>query len=476
MNFDALTLTFDHFFTGFWAEYLFGNKVDLNNYQETRQQILEAMKYCFYSNPYKAFDPSGLSSYMASVSVRQQLHEARECMKQFIQQASSNSLIRRFEQAIKQQNEDKQLGLSQQEIDALLLDNVFDFFFVPDFLENVLYETLACIIKEHADLHDSNVRKQVYQQGRDRGYLFPIRSRILEESITLKDGTMLPQGSLMYLNLKQAGLYHSTGPRRCIGQTYTYIFETHFFDCLQSLEFKVKSVTEPQERVSASQDPNIPTSPERLQVSWKLRRDEGMRHMPSHDYHGTPFFDVLALHEKPMLNAQMLQQMQLKITHFIEKNNIGPNNVILVTPELRGIPIASQVATCLNLPLCIIRKKGGYKMPPEDLCFETYNKGYGDPDVLELPKEKIKALSGKTVILLDDGLASGQSALACIRLLEQPLTATPAKVAMVHTLLKHNYTQTDPKLSEHRLVKTLFNCSAKQETNTITPPQTFQAY
>jgi len=65
------------------------------------------------------------------------------------------------------------------------------------------------------------------------------------------------------------------------------------------------------------------------------------------------------------------------------------------------------------------------------------------------------------VILLDDGLASGQSAMACINLLEKSLTTNPAKVGMVYTLLKHDYTQISPKLSQNRLVKTLFDCRAK---------------
>lgn len=456
-----LDQAFDYFFTSFWTEYLFGNKVAVDAYQETKQQVLDAMKYCFYDNAYKAFDPTGLSSYINSFAVSTPLHQARERMKQFIKQATADSLVKRFAESIKQHNESDQLGLSPTELDELVLDNVFDFFFVPDFLENVLYETLVSAVREHADLHDLHLRKQVYEQGRDKGYLFPIRSRILQEAVSLEDGTVLPQGALVYLNLKQAGLHHSAGPRRCIGQAFAHAFEKDFFDCLQSLEFKVKAVSEPEARVAASQNPNIPISRERLQVSWKLRRDEGMRYLPSHSYKGITFFDVLALHEHPMLNKQMVQQMELKISRFMEKNKIDRTQIVLATPEVRGIPIAAQIADRLNAPLCIIRKKGGYKMAAEELCFESYDKGYGDTDTFELPKEKIKTLAGKTVILLDDGLASGHSALACVNLLQQPLTETPARVAMVYALLKHDYAKTTPKLSEHRLVKTLFDCRTK---------------
>lgn len=72
----------------------------------------------------------------------------------------------------------------------------------------------------------------------------------------------------------------------------------------------------------------------------------------------------------------------------------------------------------------------------------------------------MKSLAGKKVIFLDDGLASGKSALACIRLIETHYEdeREAAKVMMVLTILKHDYINTDPTLSEHRLVKTLFDC------------------
>jgi orotate phosphoribosyltransferase len=61
------------------------------------------------------------------------------------------------------------------------------------------------------------------------------------------------------------------------------------------------------------------------------------------------------------------------------------------------------------------------------------------------------------VIFIDDGIASGKSAVACIKLIEGH-NAQPAQVPLVLSLLKYDYTTVDPKLSEHRLVKTLFDC------------------
>lgn len=454
-----LDTTFDNFFCAFWSEYLFGPKVSTASYMTNREQLLTAMKHCFYTNNYKGFDPSGLSSLFYSYGVRNEINQTKDSIKKFMGQSTSDSLVERLRAALNSINRSENLGLNQETIDDVLADNVFDLIFEPDFLENVMYEAVATAVKENADLHDAKARSYVYSQGLKRGFLFPIRSRILEEAVTLADGTVLPNGSTVFLNLKAAGLYHSAGARRCVGQAYTHYFKEHLFDRLESVAFKVKTITHPEQRQG---NDNVPMSPERYQVSWHLRRDEAMRHLPVHDYHGTNFFDVLSLHQKTGLNAQMVRQCMLKINRFMQKNALELNDMVIVTPEVRGIPIAAQVAHQLNLPLYIIRKKGGYKMADADVCRERYDKGYGDPDAVELPINLVKQMAGKKIVFIDDGIASGKSALACVNLLENHAEKDKpsAQVPMILTLLKHDYTPIDPKLSQHRLVKTLFDCKS----------------
>ncbi|WP_133139883.1 phosphoribosyltransferase family protein [Legionella genomosp. 1] len=463
-----LDTAFDTFFSSFWSEYLFGNNVSLEAYQQTRHQILSAMKQCFYSNYYKSLDPSGLTSWLYELPVNKELQAAKKAIQEYIGKATSQSMVKRFEADLNYFNEKEQLGLDAKTIAAIVSDCVFDLIFEPDFLENVMYEALAIAVKEHADLRDPMVRARIYEQGLDKGYLFPIRTRILDEDIQLADGTSLSAGTMTCLNLKQAGIYHSAGARRCVGQAYTHYFKEHFFNRIEAVDFKVKEVTEPADRQIGNE--NVPVSPERYLVSWKLRRDEAMRNMSYHAYKGNRFFDVLKLHENSGLNTHMVRQMTLKIQRYIEKNSLAWKDVVIATAEVRGIPVASQVAGRLQLPLYTIRKKGGYKMPDEAVQRENIQKGYGDPDVLELPTDKIKSLAGKTVIFLDDGIASGESAEACIKLLQKPVSEgkKPAVVKMVMTLLQHDYVQTS-KLSQLPLVKTLFDCRSKaavvSETN-----------
>ncbi|MFI4919066.1 MAG: nucleoside monophosphate kinase [Legionellales bacterium] len=456
-----LDSTFDNFFCGFWSEYLFGNKVSADSYMETREQLLAAMRQCFYTNNYKGLDPSGLSSYLYSHGVRGQINLAKDKIKQFMHKSMPDSLLERFRAAINTINTSRNLELSKKIIDEILADNLFDLIFEPDFLENVLYEAVAAAVKENADLHVLKERNYVYAQGMKQGFLYPIRSRVLEEAVTLTDGTAIPAGSVVYLNLKKAGLYHSTGARRCVGQAYTHCFKEHLFDRLASVEFKVKGVSYPEARVGSD---NVPMSPERYQVSWRLKRDEAMRYLPAHDYKGTNFFDVLSLHQHTGLNAQMVRQCVLKIKRFMQKNKVNLGDVVIVTPEVRGLPIASQVAYELKLSLYVIRKQGGYKMAKHEVYTESYDKGYGDPDAVELPIAKVKEMAGKQIVFIDDGIASGKSAMACIHLLENHYEPgeKAARVPMILTLLKHDYTPIDPKLSEHRLVKTLFDCNSSQ--------------
>lgn len=455
-----LDTAFDEFFCAFWSEYLFGNKVSVDHYMQNRELLLHVMKQGFYNNYFKSLDPTGLSSLLYAQPVHHELELAKEQIKNFIDHATPDSFVTRFQDVLTKLNELHDLGLNKESIAEIVADNVFDLFFEPDFLETVMYEALVATIRDNADLHNPEERKQVYSEGLQQGFLFPIRSRVLEEAVTLTDGSVLPPGTQVYFNLKKAGIYHSTGPRQCVGITFTHNFREELFKQLQPIAFKVQSISYPPERLNQTGNENVPVSPERYRVSWTLKRDEAMRHLAWHNYRGQKFFDVLSLHENADLNAHIVKQLTLKITRFLQKNTVDQSNVVIVTAEVRGIPVAAQVADRLRLPLYTIRKKGGYKMLPDDLRQEAFSKGYGDPDIVELPLKKIEALAGKKIIFIDDGLASGQSALACIRLLEQAFNTNlePAQVLMVMAMLKHDYAQVDPKLSEHRLVKTLFDC------------------
>ena len=86
---------------------------------------------------------------------------------------------------------------------------------------------------------------------------------------------------------------------------------------------------------------------------------------------------------------------------------------LVVGPEARGFVIGSALAYALKAGFVVARKPG--KLPCETLKHE-YGLEYGT-DVLEIHKDAIKP--GQKVVIVDDLLATGGTALATIRLVEQ---------------------------------------------------------
>jgi adenine/guanine phosphoribosyltransferase-like PRPP-binding protein len=93
-------------------------------------------------------------------------------------------------------------------------------------------------------------------------------------------------------------------------------------------------------------------------------------------------------------------------------------------------------------------------MADKQVLKEFYAKGYGKTDALEIPINKKDGLKDKVAVLIDDGIASGGSAEACCKLLEQ----LNVSVKLVLAMIKHQYAQTNASLfTPFRKVKTLFD-------------------
>jgi adenine phosphoribosyltransferase len=86
---------------------------------------------------------------------------------------------------------------------------------------------------------------------------------------------------------------------------------------------------------------------------------------------------------------------------------------VLVGIESRGFILAGAAAAELELPLVLARKPG--KLPWETVS-QTYTLEYGT-DALEMHKDAVKA--GQRVLVIDDLLATGGTAEATVKLIEQ---------------------------------------------------------
>ena len=91
----------------------------------------------------------------------------------------------------------------------------------------------------------------------------------------------------------------------------------------------------------------------------------------------------------------------------------GRNVDLIVGPEARGFVLGAPVAYGLNAGFVLVRKPG--KLPAETVRYE-YGLEYGT-DILEIHKDAI--LPGQRVVIVDDLLATGGTALAVVRLVEK---------------------------------------------------------
>jgi adenine phosphoribosyltransferase len=132
-----------------------------------------------------------------------------------------------------------------------------------------------------------------------------------------------------------------------------------------------------------------------------------IREIPDHPKKGVLFKDLMPLLYNPII-SRLLTKSLINLT--IEKSFD-----MVAGPELRGCIFGPLIAQKLNVGFVPLRKPG--KLPPPVLTIE-YGTEYSN-DKLEIDNSDYLELKGKSVLLVDDVLATGGSLKACINLLEQ---------------------------------------------------------
>jgi adenine phosphoribosyltransferase len=119
---------------------------------------------------------------------------------------------------------------------------------------------------------------------------------------------------------------------------------------------------------------------------------------------GVNFYDICSILERPEAFAWTVEKLiQICLEKRVEA---------LVSPDARGFIWGSAVAFALRLPLHLARKPG--KLPGE-VFTESYEYEYSSSSI---SMQTGCELEGKRVMLIDDVLATGGTALAILKLLK----------------------------------------------------------
>ena len=130
-----------------------------------------------------------------------------------------------------------------------------------------------------------------------------------------------------------------------------------------------------------------------------------IRSIPDFPIKGVLFRDITTLLKDPEGYHELVDT----IAYSLEDRQVD----LVVGPEARGFVIGSALAYALHAGFVLARKPG--KLPCDTLRYE-YGLEYGT-DALEIHKDAIKP--GQKVVIVDDLLATGGTALATIKLVEQ---------------------------------------------------------
>jgi adenine phosphoribosyltransferase len=130
-----------------------------------------------------------------------------------------------------------------------------------------------------------------------------------------------------------------------------------------------------------------------------------IRSIPNYPKEGILFRDLTTLFKHPVGFHKTIDQLQERYS----KLNID----VVVGVEARGFIVGSALAYSLKKGFVPIRKKG--KLPGQTVQ-QSYSLEYGE-DTIEIHDDSLQ--KGQRVLLVDDLMATGGTAMGSIRLIEQ---------------------------------------------------------
>lgn len=160
-------------------------------------------------------------------------------------------------------------------------------------------------------------------------------------------------------------------------------------------------------------------------------RDYLERHLPKEPREGCQglfFYNVVEIFKMPGLLEYVTNRFAAEVQRL--------NPDYIAAPEARAWPLMGTVSLVTKKPAIPIRKAG--KLPKRTALREEYRTAYSN-EAIEMTIDP--SLEGKTAVILDDGLSSGGTTLATIRLLERQ----GVRVVGVLAIIEYHYTPRVPE-------------------------------
>jgi adenine phosphoribosyltransferase len=435
----SLDIEFQHFMEAFWCEFMFGSQADANRFSDMRGKLIAALRYSYYDSRIKNIPYLGTQACKFYAYLNKNQFADIDAELGYFIARSNDCLLSRFRADLL-----KNADFPADKVDTAILDNAFVLILALDFIQNAMYETLKHVVK--SGLKTTAARNAAYSEGLHEAFLFPFRTRVPRSDLVLQTATVT-KGTPIYINLLKSGLYHSAGPRSCVGIGMTQWIKDAIWEQLKDVEFELQDTTYPADREQLSHSLDVPQSAERLEVSWHYSRDYLQKILPHYEFKGVKeFFDVLKIYE----NADLSHYVSQTFLERIKQLNLDTATLCIAAPEVRGIPVAAVVAEALHVPLVIIRKHG---KTPGATVTASYQNAY-EKEIIELSTHA--DVKDRNVIFIDDGIASGGTTMASCDLIKQ----LGGKVALILAMINHTYKEKIVELSQYP-VETLFDFASQ---------------
>ena len=163
--------------------------------------------------------------------------------------------------------------------------------------------------------------------------------------------------------------------------------------------------------------------------------EQYIRTVPDYPVPGVNFYDMNSLFASPVWNSVVTTMVEV-----IDELYEAPSHIVGL--EGRGFVVGAAIAYAMELPFVMVRKKGAKY--PGKLFEETYQLEYGS-DTLTLQEGILGHVS--RCIITDDLVATGGSALATKRLIEQTGARVLGIVAPVNLAYLNKVTSLDTPIT-----------------------------